>query len=76
MAIFAHYRPPNFRLERNGVVLSAVVAYYFVTGRSIRPKSGLLRPALWTPLRLHHVPLIEHFLFLFREEKDVPTLNT
>jgi hypothetical protein len=75
VAFFAHYGTPYFWLKRNSIVLPAVVADYLITSRSIRPERGLFRTAFWTPLRLHHVPLIEHFLFFFGKDEDLFALN-
>jgi hypothetical protein len=57
-------------------VLTAVIANYLESLRRIFGSSDFLRSAFRASLRRHHVPLVEHFLFFFREEKGFLALNT
>jgi hypothetical protein len=64
-------------MERHMIVFAAIVTndlkaflrIVVVTGR-------FFRPAFSTTLRRHHIALIEHLLFLFREQKDLLALHT
>jgi hypothetical protein len=63
-------------LKRDLIVFAAVIANYFEPGRCILALGGFFRAALRTPLRRHHVPLVEHLLFFFTENEDLSTLDT
>ncbi len=76
MAFAAKDGTAYFWLERYLVVFAAVVANYLESFRSIFRSGDLFRAALRAPLRRHHVPLVEHFLFLLREEKRLLALDT
>ena len=76
MAIFAKYRSSNLRLERNGVVLSAVVANDLKPCSCIGGDSSLLRTAFRTPLWRHHISLVKMVLLLLGKEKDLTALYT
>ena len=64
------------RLEWHLVVLPTVIANYFESLRSILTRGGFFRAAFGATLRRHHVPLVEHFLILLREEKRLLALDT
>ena len=68
-------RPPDLWLERNLVMLAAVIADDLEPLSGIVAFSRLLRAALSTALRRHHVPLVKDLLFLFGEKESVFTLN-
>ena len=68
-------RPARFWLERNLVVLAAVVANDLESLSSIVTFSGFFRTTFCTPLWRHHVPLVKDLLLLFGEKKRLFTLN-
>jgi hypothetical protein len=76
MTFAAEDRTADFWLKWHLVALTAVVANYFETLRRILGRRGLLRTTFGASLRRHHITLIEHFLVLFCEHKNVLTLNT
>ncbi|HEY2865512.1 MAG TPA: hypothetical protein VGJ02_00345 [Pyrinomonadaceae bacterium] len=76
VTLTAEHGPADFGMERDLVVLPAVIADYVETLGSILADARFLRSAFGTALRRHHVALIEHLLFLFREQKDLLTLHT
>jgi len=57
-------------------MLSAMVADYIKTLWRILACGRLFRTAFGAPLRRHHIPLIEDFLFFFGKKKSLSTLNT
>jgi hypothetical protein len=75
VAIATQDGSPDFRLKRNLIVLSAIVANDLVTLWRVFTLGCLLRPALRTPLGRHHVALVKDLLFFFREKKSLFTLN-
>lgn len=76
MAIFTEDGAPNLWLKRDGVMPSAIIANHFVPFWRIFAKRRLLRPALRTPLRRHHVSLIKDLLIFFAKYKYVLALDT
>lgn len=76
VTIFAEHRAPDFRLKRNGVMPSAIIANHFVPFRCIFALGRFFRTALRTPLRRHHVSLIKDFLIFFAKYKYVLALDT
>ena len=62
-------------LKRHLVVLAAMVANYLKTLRRVTALAGFFRAASGAPLRRHHVPLIENFLFLLGEKKSFFVLD-
>ena len=62
-------------LKRHLVVLAAMVANYLKTLRRVTALAGFFRAASGAPLRRHHVPLIENFLFLLGEKKSFFALD-
>ena len=75
MAFAAQHGAANFRLERNAVVLAAVVANDLKFLLSVGALGGLLGTALRTSLRRGHVPLIKRLLLFLGEKKSFFTLN-
>ncbi len=75
MALAAKDAAANFWLERNLIVLAAMVAHDLKPLRSVRRQRGLFPATLWAPLRRHHIPLIKKVLFLFGKRKGVLALN-
>jgi hypothetical protein len=75
MTFATKYGSANFRLKRYLVVLAAVVANDLEAFSSIVTFSDLFRTTFSTPLRRHHVPLVEDFLLLFGEKERLFTLN-
>jgi len=75
VAFTAQYRAADLRLERDAVVLAAVVANYLESLRCIVAQCGFFRPAFIAPLGSRHVPLVKHFLILFAEVKGLFALN-
>ena len=63
-------------LERHLIVLTAMVTNYLESLGSLLARGGFFRSAFCAPLRRHHIPLVEHFLFLLREEKRLLALDT
>jgi hypothetical protein len=63
-------------LEGHLIVPAAVIANNIKPFRGIFGQRRLFRTAFGTPLGRHHIALVEHFLFFFREKKDFLTLNT
>jgi hypothetical protein len=76
VALAAKYGTAYLWLERYLVVLAAMIANYLESFRHLLTGGRLFRAALCATLRRHHVPLVEHFLFLFREEKRLLALDT
>ncbi len=76
MAITAKDGAADLWVERDAVVLAAMIANYlesfFITGGC----GSTLGPAFLAALRCHHVSLIEHFLFAFSEQKGLFALHT
>jgi hypothetical protein len=62
-------------LERNAIVLAAVIADYLESFRSVIAQCRFFRPAFRAPLRSGHVPLVKHLLIFFAEEKCFFALN-
>jgi hypothetical protein len=75
VAIATQNCSPDFRLERNLIVLAAIVADDLISLRGIFTLTGFFRPALRTPLRRHHITLVKDLLFFFGEKKGLFTLN-
>ena len=76
MAIFAEHRSSDLRLERNGVVLSAVVANDLKSCSCVRGDSSFLRTAFRTSLWRHHISLVKKVLLFLGKEKDLAALYT
>lgn len=62
-------------LERNLIVLAAVIAHDLKPLGSVLAVCSLFRTALRAALRRHHISLVESLLFFFREEKGLFALN-
>ena len=69
-------RASDFRLERNVVVLAAVVADDLVFGRRVFRRRRFFRAAARTPLRRHHIALVKNSLLFFREKENILALHT
>jgi len=65
----------DFRLEWYLVMLAAVIADDLESFWRVLAGGGLFRTAFLTPLRRHHVPLVEHLLFLLAKDKWLFALN-
>lgn len=76
MTVAAQHRPPHFRMKRNLIVLSAIVANDIVAFRRILAYGSFFGAALWAALGRHHIALVEHLLLLFGKQKDLLTLHT
>lgn len=57
-------------------MLTAIVADYFESRGSVVSQNCLLGSAFRTPLRCHHISLVENLLILFREKKYLLALDT
>ena len=75
MAIATQDGSPDFRLERDLIVLPAIVANYLVSLRCSITLTRFFRPALRTSLRRHHITLVKDLLFFLGEKKGLFTLN-
>jgi hypothetical protein len=75
MALAAKDRTPDFWLERDLVMLSAMIANDLEFLGRIHAGCGLFRATFSATLGRRHVALVEHFLFFFREEKRLFALN-
>jgi hypothetical protein len=76
VTIPAEYRSADLWLERNLIVLAAVIANYLKSLWCIFAKRRLFRAAIRTPLWRRHVTLIKDLLVLFSKDKDLFALNT
>ena len=76
MTVLTEYGTADLRLERNRVMLAAVVAYDLKPCSRIGCDSGFLRTAFCTPLRRHHISLVKKVLFFLCKEKDLAALYT
>ena len=70
MTLAAEDWTPNLRLERNLIVLAAMITNNFESFLRIISRSGFFCPAFRTPLRRHQIPLIKDLLFLFCKKKS------
>lgn len=75
MALAAQNRAADLWLEWNPVAFAAVVANYLEPFWGVFAGCSFFRSALGAALRRGHVPLIEHFLIFFAEEKGLFALN-
>ena len=75
MTIFAQNRATGFRLKRNVVVFTAVVADDFKSLRCICSACGILWATLRTSLRRRHIVLVKIFLFLLGKNKVFAALH-
>ena len=75
MAIAAKDSAPYLRLERDLIMLAAMIANYLKALRSIFTGRGLFSPAFRTPLRCHQIPLVKDLLFLLGKEERFFALN-
>jgi hypothetical protein len=57
-------------------MLAAMIAYDVKTLWRIFGPGRLFRAAFRAPLGRHHIALVKHFLFFFREKENFLTLNT
>ncbi len=77
MTFPAKYRTACLWLERHSVMFTAIVTNYFEPLRRFGVTyCSFFRAAFGTPLRRHHIPLIEHFLVLFAKNEDLFALHT
>lgn len=76
MALAAEDRAAGFWLERHSVMFAAIVANYFESLGCVVADRGLFGAAFRTPLRRHHIPLIEHFLVFLTKNEDLFALHT
>jgi len=80
VAFAAKDRSSGFWLERNAIVLAAIIANDLESGliAILADHRGrlLLRTAICTPLRRRHISLIKEFLFFFGKNELFLALNT
>ena len=76
VTVFTEHRAADFWLEGHGIMATAIVADDLKTLWRILPRSGLLRTAFRTPLRLHHISLVKDLLIFFAKDKNIFALNT
>jgi hypothetical protein len=78
MALATKHGPSNLWMERDLIMLTAIIANYIEAFRRVFAAAGcrLFRAAFCATLWGHHIALVEHLLFLFCEQKDLLTLNT
>ena len=76
MALTAEDGAAKFWLERNMIVLAAVVANDVETFRRVHRRSRFFRAAFCAALRGQHIALVKYLLLLFSEEKGLLALNT
>jgi hypothetical protein len=76
VTLTAEYRTPDFWVEWNLVVLSAIVANNIKPFVSVVSNSRFFGTAFGAALRRHHVALVKHILFFFSEQKDLLALHT
>lgn len=76
MAFFTQNGTADLRLERDRIVLAAVVADDLKTRRCIFAHGRFLRTAFRTTLRRHHISLVKQLLFFLGKKKDLAALYT
>ena len=75
MAFPTKDRTPHLRLERDLIVLAAMIADYLKTLWRILTAPGFFCAAFCAPLRCHQIALVKDLLFLLREQKRFLALN-
>ena len=76
MTFTAKNGSPDLGMERDLVMLSAIVTNDIETLWRIVTCRGFFGSAFGATLRSHHIALVKHLLFLFGEQKDLFTLHT